>query len=364
LGKDYTAYAPGHYFGFDPAQILDLTVMLNGQLPGISPGLYIQKDSDLVFLYTIYNSSLSSMTISSLVDDNGTPANPADDVIVCQNLTLPGQTSQTCSRTITALEGSQLHAAVVTGMVAAAPVTDSVTASYYGVRPGITLDLHTNGQDPGSPMELLINVDEPVKWEYFIQNTSNVMLTDISLIDPPGNILTCPSSTLLVGESMTCSVNGTAVPGIYQNDAHVKGVWPDALQVFNAEAASYYFGVDGKADLDFRINSQPADTPPGPELFLGEAAILSYIVKNTGNYLMTDISVSDTAGNPVNCSSTALGAGMEMTCTAQEIVSGGLQSRTGTVTGLVNGKTVAASNPIYYTGIPRTYQVFLPFIKR
>src|SRR3989304_6390896 len=229
---------------------------------------------------------------------------------------------------------------------------------------GITLDVHTNGQDSAAALDLLIQVGDPVVWDYFIENTSNIILSLVHLVDPPGTTITCPAQDLAIGAAMTCTLNGTAQPGAFQNDAHVSGGWPDDVQASYSDAVSYYFGVQAGLSLEFQLRGLPADVSPGGGWFIGGTVELTYEITNTGNFLLDNIFVSDSVSNAITCPGQTLAESASMTCTAEEQVAPGIQERIATVNGAMNDNPLSATDPIYYTGVPKTYEVFLPLILR
>jgi len=331
----------------------------NGAEADSPPGPHLLFGSMVNWTYWIANTGPTELTNVVVTDNQGVTVN-------CPKTTLSVGEAMSCTASGTATLGQYSNI----GSVAANPpggvpaITASDSSHYFGVQGGITLDVHTNGQDPAVALDLPINVGDPIVWEYFIQNTSNVPLSQIHLIDPSGTTITCPASHLAIGAVMTCTLNGTAQPGAFQNDAHVKGSWPDGLQAFYADAVSYYYGVQGGVTLEFMINGLPADESPGQEYFIGDIAALTYELSNTGNYPMDNIVVSDSAYNTIYCPATLLEVGASMTCTSQEPVDADLQARIATVNSTVNGKPLSASDSIFYTGVSWPYEVFLPFIRR
>jgi hypothetical protein len=115
--------------------------------------------------------------------------------------------------------------------------------------------------------------------------------------------------------------------------------------------------------LEYKVNGLHAVEPPGPDIIIGENALLFYVVTNTGNFPAVSISVTDNF-NLISCPYTTLAGGSDMTCTANETVTAGLHSRTANANGLVNLQPISATDKVYFTGIPPIYNVFLPFILR
>ena len=48
-----------------------------------------------------------------------------------------------------------------------------------------------------------------VTWKYYVTNSGNVVLGNVSVTDNQGVVVTCPQTTLAVGASMTCTATGT-----------------------------------------------------------------------------------------------------------------------------------------------------------
>ena len=85
------------------------------------------------------------------------------------------------------------------------------------VEPSIDIEKTTNGEDADTPTGPVILVGTQVAWEYVVTNDGAVPLVNVGVIDDQGVVVTCPATTLEVGESMTCTATGTAEVGQYSN---------------------------------------------------------------------------------------------------------------------------------------------------
>ena len=86
-------------------------------------------------------------------------------------------------------------------------------------------------------------------------------------------------------------------------------------------------------------------------LYVGDPVTWQYIVQNSGNTTLTNISVTDSPSESISCPKTSLTAGEVMTCTASGTVRGGSFTNTATATGrYAPGKTVSSSDTSYYNG--------------
>ncbi len=220
--------------------------------------------------------------------------------------------------------------------------------------PSITLDKLLNGAHQHTPPGALLNIGATIAWGYVVTNTGTVALTAVAVTDSGGFTITCPKSTLDPGESMTCTASSTAVACLNQNTATAVGTSPTGVQV-SAQDIGYYTGATGATlAIEKSTNGDPADTPPGPALWVGDAVAWTYAVTN-GPVALTGVAVVDNRGVAVTCPKTALAAGESMTCTASGVALAGQYSNIGQASGrdsclaLVN-----ASDPSHYFGRTRT----------
>ncbi|MCB0069663.1 MAG: PEP-CTERM sorting domain-containing protein, partial [Caldilineaceae bacterium] len=98
---------------------------------------------------------------------------------------------------------------------------------------------YTNGEDANTPTGPEIQVGNPVAWTYLVTNNGNVALSEVAVTDDRGVAVTCPKTTLAVGENMTCTANGTATEGQYANIGTVTGRSPTGQQVTDNDPSHY-----------------------------------------------------------------------------------------------------------------------------
>ncbi|RNC67961.1 MAG: hypothetical protein ED859_12155 [Desulfuromonadales bacterium] len=124
-------------------------------------------------------------------------------------------------------------------------------ASYCGDQPPqppcpkIDIEKYTNGYDADVAPGPYIWVGEQVKWTYVVKNTGNAPLTGIKVTDDKVGMIGCPKSSLMPGESMTCTATGTAVYGQYMNTGCVEGYASGNVKVSDCDK-SYYYGQKGQ----------------------------------------------------------------------------------------------------------------------
>jgi len=228
--------------------------------------------------------------------------------------------------------------------------TPEPTPELLGLMPGISIEKSTNGEDADNAPGPFVATDGLVTWTYFVENTGNVALVDVVVVDDVVGPVECPQDFLFVGETMTCTASGDAVPGQYRNDATVTARSPEGAPVSDNDP-SHYFGTAPAIDVEKSTNGQDADTGDGPIIRTGEAVTWTYVVRNTGNVELTNVSVTDNQIGPITCPKTSLAVGESMTCTANGRATSGAYENTATVNGTdPTGATVNDDDPSRYTG--------------
>jgi hypothetical protein len=194
------------------------------------------------------------------------------------------------------------------------PVSDSDPSHYFGqTQAAVTLEKATDGFDADTPPGPSLAVGEAVTWTYEVTNTGSDALDNVTVTDDQGVVVSCPSTTLAPGESMTCTANGIVQPGQYANLGSVTADIPDITTV-GASDPSHYFGQT--LVLEKATNGADADLPPGPTLDAGDPVTWTYTVTNPGPATVTGVAVTDDQGEVVSCPVTTLAAGESVVCTA------------------------------------------------
>jgi hypothetical protein len=119
--------------------------------------------------------------------------------------------------------------------------------------PAVEIRKLTNGDDANEAPGPSIEVGKSVTWEYIVSNTGTIALTSVVVTDDRGVSVTCPSSSLAVGQSMTCTGSGVAVLGQYRNVGTVTA--SSTGGAVTDTDASHYLGV-------------PPETSTGPKVDL------------------------------------------------------------------------------------------------
>ena len=239
---------------------------------------------------------------------------------------LAGQVSCTFTVNVTAAAGSYTNGASNVTSSGFSPPNASVT--FVQPDPKITV---TKTPNPATAT----TAGTTVTYSFLVTNTGNVNLTGVTLTDaqapPAGNLTsgpTCPSTTLAVGASMTC----TATYVITQADVNHGAVNDTATVTGSPPAILGLPPATGTANATVTISAAPAlsltkTVSPGTVTTAGDAVTYTFAVRNTGNVTVHGIAIVETAFSgsgalsPISCLATTLAPGASTTCTATYAVS-------------------------------------------
>ncbi|MEZ4662183.1 MAG: choice-of-anchor E domain-containing protein [Caldilineaceae bacterium] len=129
-----------------------------------------------------------------------------------------------------------------------------------------------------------------------------------------------------------------------------------SLEASTLVTVTYIYG-NPAIDIEKSTNGIDADVPPGPHIPLGDPVIWEYVVTNTGDMTLTDVTVTDNQGVAVTCPKHILASAEVMICTGQGIAALGQYANTGAVVGqpidefnIPRGATVTDSDDSHYYG--------------
>ena len=245
--------------------------------------------------------------------------------------------------------------------------------------PSIDIEKATNGQDADEPTGPSVAAGDDVRWTYVVTNTGDIDLTDVTVTDDrvEASAIDCDATgsnivpgPLAPGAAFTCVADGIATEGQYENTGTVVGFDPTRTAVTDDDP-SHYFGIDPRVDIEKFTNGQDADQPTGPNVAVGGDVRWTYVVTNTGNAPLTDVTVTDDVvdAGDIDCDGTGsnivagpLDPDESFTCVATGAAVLGQYANMGTViatappTTDVAGRTVPGGvvtdeDPSHYFGI-------------
>jgi hypothetical protein len=112
------------------------------------------------------------------------------------------------------------------------------------VGPSVSIRKSTNGDDANDAPGPSITVGSPVAWTYEVTNNGTMALTGVVVADDRSVAVSCPSTSLGVGQSMTCTGSGVATLGQYRNVGTATANWSlngNSGKVSDSDP-SHYFG--------------------------------------------------------------------------------------------------------------------------
>ena len=168
----------------------------------------VYSEQVITYTYTITNTGDITLTAVTLVDDNGTPGDNDDDLVICTDITLPTAAATSCSRNTT-LTQTTTNTASVTGRDPLENyITSNSTATVNVISPAIEVST--------APDKRLVHSGEAVTFTYQITNTGDTTLTDVQVVDystttrgEENGLTTCADITLAAGSTTNCSRSTT-----------------------------------------------------------------------------------------------------------------------------------------------------------
>ncbi|PYQ59784.1 MAG: hypothetical protein DMF53_18245, partial [Acidobacteria bacterium] len=198
-----------------------------------------------------------------------------------------------------------------------------------------------------------IQVGSPVAWDYKVTNSGQTALSSVHVTDNRGVAVSCPKSTLAIGETMHCSGSGTATAGQYENIGTVTANPPTGSAVTSSDPSHYYGDAPATPCIKIKkyTNGDDADTAPGPHIQVGSPVAWDYVVTNSGQTALSSVHVTDNRGVAVSCPKSTLAIGEVMHCSGNGTATAGQYENIGTVTANPpTGSAVTSSDPSHYYG--------------
>ncbi|MGO4956624.1 DUF7507 domain-containing protein [Luteococcus sp. Sow4_B9] len=201
---------------------------------------------------------------------------------------------------------------------------------------------YINGDDAQTAPGVAVEAGSQMEITYLVTNTGQTDLTDVKVTDDKVTDITCPSTTLKVGEKMTCTAKLVA-PKVGEQHTNVGTVIGTPPTPPGGKTPPPVTDEDkGNAHVPAiqiikKINGDDANEAPGVEVRAGSTMKITYEVTNIGVAQLTDVTVSDdkVAADRISCLKTTLAPGESMTCTASLVapMAGQQHTNVGTVVG-------------------------------
>ncbi len=113
----------------------------------------------------------------------------------------------------------------------------------------------------------------------------------VTLVDDQIGDVSCPDTTILVGDTMACQATGSATASLYANVGTATGEPPEGPSISSTDP-SHYVGYETGIIVEKATNGEDADNPTGPFITIGDAVTWTYEVTvldlPVGNVVLTD----------------------------------------------------------------------------
>lgn len=245
-----------------------------------APGPIVMVGSTVSFTYNVTNTGTIPLSGVTVRDDNGTPANLADDFNATffngddnSNGLLDGPNETwifTASRIATA--GQYTNIGTATGTPTSgggSPVTSTNPDNHFGASPGVNLVKLTNGTNNDTPPGPTVPIGSTVTFTYVVTNPGNVPLFGVTVRDDngtPANMAddfnptfvggdTNSNNQLDTNETWTYTASRIATAGQYTNTGTVTAFGPNESQVSDTDVDNH-FGANPNITISINDVSQ------------------------------------------------------------------------------------------------------------
>lgn len=145
---------------------------------------------------------------------------------------------------------------------------------------------------------------DSIPFEFVVTNSGEAAISGITVVDPLVTSITCPVSTLDVGESMTCTGSYTVTPadvarGYVVNTAFATGTGPRGPIDSPPSEVTTPLGGPTSIDLEKTVDASA-------EYAVGQSVDYEYVLSNVGATVITDVIVEDDHLTGIVCESTTL----------------------------------------------------------
>ncbi|WP_341925730.1 hypothetical protein [Nocardioides psychrotolerans] len=228
---------------------------------------------------------------------------------------------------------------------------------------GSVVDLDGNGHDVG----------DTITYGFKVTNTGSTSLQPVTVADPKLGAITCPTTALAPGASVTCTPKSYTLTqadldsGKVDNTATVTGTSPTGAVVTAPDSITTALTPSAAIELDKSASAISDVDGNGQDA--GDTITFGFKVTNTGNVTLNPVVVNDPllggAAPNVSCPSGALAPGASVTCTSrtytltQADVNAGRVDNTATATGTAPGGAKVTDPDSTSTPIPARAEILL-----
>ncbi|MEE4218959.1 MAG: hypothetical protein V2I48_15205 [Xanthomonadales bacterium] len=266
-------------------------------------GPTILAGGSVYWQYTVKNDGDLPLTNVGVTDD-------MVDEVSCPQSTLAVNEEITCTASGTAVSGAYVNTGAAVGVYNSNGdfVDASDVSNYFGAAPAILIVKAAN------PMTFDSALD-PISYTFLVTNTGNVTLTGVVVNDPLLSGVTCgpwpndnPAGTLLAGESVPCA--GDAAYETTQDDVDTGYVDNEATTTGSPPVGPNVSSTDDERVTASQtpaikiVKTASPTTYTNPyvdgEVPTGDEITYTFVVSNTGNVTLSNVTVTDSLLNSLD----------------------------------------------------------------
>ena len=296
-----------------------------------TPGQVHQAGDVVTYRFTVTNTGNTTLTSVTVSDAQAAPAGPLDGPVTCPVTTLTPEESVTCAAAYTVTQADIDHGkvddtATATGTPPSGPSATSEPVDVsVPAQPAPALSVVKSA----APAQVH-KAGDVISYSFLVTNTGNVTMTSVAVTDaqaPPAGALdgpvTCPDTTLAPGTSTTCTAAYTVTQadidnGSVDDTATATGTPPSGPAVTSPPSTASVAAQQAPAITEAKSTTTTTVTHAGQRI------PYKFLVTNTGNLTLHDVTVSDVVAppsdpaglSPVTCPDASLAPGESETCTA------------------------------------------------
>jgi hypothetical protein len=294
--------------------------------------------ASVTYTYVVQNTGTVAIS-GPVVDDNGTPANAADDVTVGTFSNLAAGASQTFTHVFT-VSGTRTNVATATGTAGAVSTTATATATVTGRTCAITLS-----KTP-SVTNVCSGGNTSVTYTYVVSNTGFFSASG-TLVDDNGT----PGNT---ADDINVGSWGPIAPGASQTLTNARAISATTTNTATASGTSNGTSVSATASATVTARTCSIGLTKTPSVNTvctgGNTSVTyTYVVTNTGDFFSASGTLVDDNGTPANAADDIsvgswgpLAAGASQTLTNARTINA-TTTNTATASGTSGGKSVSAT---------------------
>ncbi|MGI8392782.1 DUF7507 domain-containing protein [Leucobacter sp. W1038] len=287
---------------------------------GVAEGSTINGFTDVTWNYLVTNTGNEPLEALLVTDDQGV-------AVTCPATTLAVGASITCTGTGNIGNGASYEN--IGGVEGVGAITGDPTATadpwsvnIDPVEPTVQIVKSANGIAEGAAVLALTDVT----WTYAVTNTGEEPLTGLVVTDDQGVAVSCPAADLAVGASMDCTGTGSVgIQASYANTGMVIGI--GTLSGGAVTDDDDWSAIVTPLSRTLSLVKSSPDVTEGGMIDGYSVISWDYLVTNTGQEPVVDLTVVDDQGVTVDCPITSLASGASVTCTGSGSVGAGPEYR-------------------------------------